>query len=271
MVGTAQARIFPCATASVALPCINDTTSPSAFGCEQRHPNHRRYRRQRTQYALRQTHRSRNPLPWWRRHRALRHGRDPGRNSPPERHSRADPRSYQALGTLEYHGPKLDVYAYVGGEYGARTAYVNAAGAGVGYGSPLFNNAGCRTETLPTSANSALTSVNLSGGTGAPTKTGLSPTAYNGFLPGALGACTADTRNLIEGTLGFWYRFYNGPKGRLQSGLQYSYTVRNTWSGIRTKQESLVPQESKHGPHLVPLLPAVEESGKSCGIEVPLS
>jgi len=46
-----------------------------------------------------------------------------------------------------------------------------------------------------------------------------------------LGSCTADTRNLIEGTLGFWYRFYNGPKGRLQSGLQYSYTVRNTWSG----------------------------------------
>jgi hypothetical protein len=39
-------------------------------------------------------------------------------------------------------------------------------------------------------------------------------------------------RAVIEGTLGFWYRFYNGPKGRFQFGTQYSYVVRKTWSGI---------------------------------------
>jgi hypothetical protein len=50
-------------------------------------------------------------------------------------------------------------------------------------------------------------------------------------LPGSLSNCTADTRNIIEGSLGFWYRFYQGPKGRLQSGVQYSYAVRNTWAG----------------------------------------
>lgn len=230
VVGTARARIFPCATASVAFPCINDTTSPSAFGANND---------TRTTGGIGVNARNM----FFDKHIEVgihflggdgvgRYGTAGIQDVTARPNGTLAPiRSYQALGTLEYHGPKLDVYAYVGGEYGARTAYVNAAGAGVGYGSPLFNNAGCRTETLPNSANSALTSVNLSGGTGAPTKTGLSPTAYNGFLPGALGSCTADTRNLIEGSLGFWYRFYNGPKGRLQSGLQYSYTVRNTWSG----------------------------------------
>ncbi len=44
--------------------------------------------------------------------------------------------------------------------------------------------------------------------------------------------CTADTRAIIEGTAGFWYRFYNGPKGRFRFGTQYSYVTRQTWSGI---------------------------------------
>ena len=110
-------------------------------------------------------------------------------------------RSYQALGTLELHAtPKLDIYAYVGGEYLRRASYINPInGVVVGYGSNAFSNKGCNTETLPSSGNTALTSINLSGGTAAPTKTGLSPTAYNGFLPGALGSCTADTRNILKG------------------------------------------------------------------------
>src|SRR5581483_7558468 len=33
-------------------------------------------------------------------------------------------RNYQALGTLEYHGKKLDIYTNVGGEYDQRTAYL---------------------------------------------------------------------------------------------------------------------------------------------------
>jgi len=122
-------------------------------------------------------------------------------------------RDYQGLGTLEYHGKKLDVYSYAGMEYAGR-AYdfdplLNAgAGGYVGYGAPEFSNAGCYTETAP-------------GGT-----------APAGFNPGALGKCTADTRAIMEGTLGFWYRFYNGPKGRFQFGTQYSYLTRHTWSGV---------------------------------------
>jgi hypothetical protein len=114
-------------------------------------------------------------------------------------------RAYQALGTLEWHSAKWDIYTNAGGEYAARTAYLNSAGKGVGYGSTLFNNSGCSTEIVPGSGN--------------------------GFTPGALTNCTGDTRNIIQGTFGFWYRFYKGPKGTVQWGPQYSYVVRNTWSG----------------------------------------
>ncbi len=116
-------------------------------------------------------------------------------------------RGYQGLSTLEWHGKKLDVYLYGGAEYASRTAQTDPiSGKEVGYGAPLFVNSGCSTETLP--------SVNT------------------GFTPGALANCTGDTRALIEGTGGFWYRFYNGPKGRFQFGSQYSYVTRNTWSGV---------------------------------------
>jgi hypothetical protein len=122
-------------------------------------------------------------------------------------------KNLQGLGTLEWHGKKLDVYLYTGAEYAARTASFDpnlksGAGAPVGYGATTFSNAGCYTETVPsTTVGSA------------------------GFNPGSLSNCTADTRAVIEGTAGFWYRLYNGPRGRLQFGTQYSYVTRQTWSG----------------------------------------
>jgi len=115
-------------------------------------------------------------------------------------------RNYQGLATLEWHGPKLDVYMNVGAEYNSRAYdFDPISGKYVGYGSPKFNNAGCYSETLP--QNGA------------------------GFLPGSLANCTADTRALTEGTIGFWYRLYNGPRGRVQFGPQFSYVNRQTWSG----------------------------------------
>ena len=42
---------------------------------------------------------------------------------------------------------------------------------------------------------------------------------------------------MIEGTIGFWYRFYQGPKGRVQFGGQYSYLVKNTWTGTDSSGE----------------------------------
>ncbi|MGA9981082.1 MAG: hypothetical protein WBQ08_20845 [Candidatus Sulfotelmatobacter sp.] len=122
-------------------------------------------------------------------------------------------KNLQGLSTLELHLKKFDIYGYGGVEYAARTYdYDSTVLAGattpvgdVGYGAPGFSNAGCLTETPPGSG---------------------------GFSPGSLSHCTADTRALIEGTAGFWYRFYSGPRGKFQFGTQYSYVTRNTWSGV---------------------------------------
>jgi Skp family chaperone for outer membrane proteins len=117
----------------------------------------------------------------------------------------------QGLTTLEWHGKKLDLYGYSGAEYAARTWDFDpfadkGKGGPVGYGAPLFNNTGCGTETVPT--------------------------ANSGFAPGTLADCTADTRVVIEGTAGFWYKFYSGQRGTLRFGAQYSYLTRNVWSGV---------------------------------------
>ncbi len=115
-------------------------------------------------------------------------------------------RSYQGLGTLEWHSPKFDVYGNAGVEYLKKAYLANAAHVLVGYGLPTSNNSGCLVEVVPT-------------GTA-------------GVTPGAAANCTGDTRNLIEGTFGFWFKPYNGPKGRIQLGPQYSYLVKNTWGGV---------------------------------------
>lgn len=126
-------------------------------------------------------------------------------------------RNYQGMGTIILHPtPKLDLYGYAGGEYDARASYIAVRSVntgtvavpnivnqnfGVGYGSPLNSNSGCLTESLPTNQNT----------------------------PAALGSCEQDNRTIIEGTFGFWYRFYQGERGRMQFGAQYSYVTRNTW------------------------------------------
>jgi hypothetical protein len=121
-------------------------------------------------------------------------------------------KNLHGLGTLEWHGKKLDIYSYGGAEYAARTwgiDYTNpSAPVEVGYGAPGFNNTGCYLETAPGTS-----------------------TLVSGPVAGSLSKCTADTRVLLEGTVGFWYRFYSGPRGRFQYGTQYSYVTRNTWSG----------------------------------------
>jgi hypothetical protein len=146
--------------------------------------------------------------------------------------------NFQALGTLILHPTsKLDVYMYVGGEFEERTGYIKSGSTpNEGYGYASLNNSGCWTETLPIAAPS--TSTNL----GVPTGVGGS----TGFIPGALSNCTGDTRNLIEGTLGFWYRFYKGPKGTFQYGMQYSNFIRNTWVGVGS---TTIPAAASGQPH----------------------
>jgi hypothetical protein len=142
-------------------------------------------------------------------------------------------RTGHGLAGLEGHTSKFDLYAYGGAEYGARTAYVgynsiavtktpaippnaaNPAGDSAtttttfklnqigGYGSPFANNSGCNTENPPA----------------------------NQLTPSGGGTCAGDIRVIMEGTLGFWYKLYQGSKGGFRWGLQYSYFSKNGWSG----------------------------------------
>ena len=129
-------------------------------------------------------------------------------------------RSYQGLATLEFHFPKLDVYFNGGEDYSGHRFQTDTLGTGkvVGYGAPNYADGGCYTETLPSSSG---------------------PGGYN-F--GGLGSCSGQTHSVIEGTFGFWIKPYNGPRGRLQFGPQYSYISRNAWAGAgATSGTSLSP------------------------------
>ncbi len=142
-------------------------------------------------------------------------------------------RTGHGLGTLEFHpSPKFDIYFNYGGEYAWRAAYqgynsitvtktpaipATATSTAIpattttafklnqigGYGSPFANNSGCSVENPPS------TDIAPSGG----------------------GTCAGDTRFIWEATVGFWHKIYQGPKGGLRWGVQYSYITRLGWSG----------------------------------------
>jgi hypothetical protein len=138
-----------------------------------------------------------------------------------------------ALGEVVLHpNAKWDIYADFGGEYGWRTAFtgydsiavvktplipatatspailatttttIKTNGIG-GYGSPFANNSGCSTQSPPS----------------------------NQLTPSGGGSCAGDTRIVLEGTIGFWNKIIQGPKGGLRWGIQYSYFTRSGWSG----------------------------------------
>jgi len=146
--------------------------------------------------------------------------------------------------------PRLQIYMYYGGDYAGREDYANAGAttlaiaaspyfcpatagafpcttapsaanmaaggswgahftsgaAALGYGSRLLSNSACNTNSAP---------------------------GYNGSSTGyyAGGSCGAQTRDVQEGTLGYWYDIYRGDRGRMRQGFQYSYAVREAWSG----------------------------------------
>jgi hypothetical protein len=169
-------------------------------------------------------------------------------------------RTAHGLAELEYHSAKWDLFAYLGTEYASRTAYtgyntitvsktpaitylptkgtyplcpspdpvtgactvpattstkITTNGIG-GYGSPFANNSGCQTEGIPSNS------------------LGQFPPPSTPFSTSG-GTCAGDIRQISEGTLGFWYKFYNGPKGGFRLGVQYSYFEKFGWSGNNNK------------------------------------
>ncbi|HTV07271.1 MAG TPA: hypothetical protein VME86_18010, partial [Acidobacteriaceae bacterium] len=108
-------------------------------------------------------------------------------------------RAFSALSTLESSPTKrLSLYFNYGGDYVYRRYFGK-----VGYGDPLTNMSGCNTE----------------------------PVSGGSFTPANPSNCGANNKDVQEFTSGYWYNFYNGPKGTLRQGLQYSYIERNLWSG----------------------------------------
>ncbi len=128
-------------------------------------------------------------------------------------------KNYQGLASIELHPTKkLDFDLYAGAEYAQRTVYLSTLGSSagklIGYAPLSSTNAGCNTETLPTSTGNGLA--------------GAAP--YN---PGTPANCLGATRIVEEGTAEVVYRFYSSPKyGRLQESIQYSYLTRDAWAGL---------------------------------------
>ena len=110
--------------------------------------------------------------------------------------------AYSAMAGLIGHPTKAnDVYAYFGVEHvSARYDLATVKGKTAllaGYGSPLVNNTSCGTELATSPA-----------------------------------ACSPLTSGTAEITVGDWYKFLQGPYGKMQVGFQYSYVRRYVFQGI---------------------------------------
>ena len=118
------------------------------------------------------------------------------------------------LSTLEWHAtPRLDIYANYGGDYVGKSIFLTQGGKKEGYGlGEAFT--GCGTETIPTG-----------------------PT-----YPASNSGCTGQTRDIQESTIGYWYDFYKGPKGRLRQGIQYSYAERFIWDNLALTTGNVSPK-----------------------------
>jgi hypothetical protein len=147
------------------------------------------------------------------------------------------------LGALEWHAtPKLDLYAYLGGEYAGRAAYsgynsvkivTTPAVPGCGaLGQPPCPGGGTQ-PGYPTFTTTTITENGI-GGYGSRSANnvncGVEPSPGGSSLPGS-GSCAGDIRYIGEGTVGFWHKLYQGDKGRVQWGIQYSYLYKTGWSG----------------------------------------
>lgn len=143
------------------------------------------------------------------------------------------------LGTIDWHvTPKIDIYAYVGGEYAGRAAYTGYTSVtGTATTVPVtLTSEGGASIIYPETQTTWKTSFTGFGGYGGPTatNTGCSvelPPAGNSAPSGGAN-CAGDTRYISETTIGFWHKLYQGEKGRLQWGIQYSYFYKNSWSGV---------------------------------------
>jgi hypothetical protein len=100
------------------------------------------------------------------------------------------------LAGLTLHATKdLDVYVFGGREQAQARIFSGPTGLAYGYGNPLYLNAGCFTE-------------------------------------GSSATCNGNTKEIDQITGGFWHKPYQGKFGKIQWGVQYSYTERKAFEGV---------------------------------------
>jgi hypothetical protein len=113
---------------------------------------------------------------------------------------------FSALSTIELNPtPRLNMYFNYGADYIDRDYVLNGA-TQVGYGARSTNMSGCTVEPVSTASIPAA-------------------------APIAPSNCGNNNKDVQEFTAGYWYNIYNGPKGRLRQGVQYSWFQRDLWSG----------------------------------------
>jgi hypothetical protein len=150
-------------------------------------------------------------------------------------------RTAHGLARLEWHAtPKFDIYAYWGGEFAWRAGYSGYDAVTITKTTAIpatsTTTAGVTTTTpaIPATTTTKISTTGIGGyGNFAANNTGCATEGVpvNDFNPSAGSNCAGDIRLIQESTLGFWYKFYQGSKGRMQFGIQYSYVAKDAWSG----------------------------------------
>ncbi|MFT8720453.1 hypothetical protein [Acetobacter sp.] len=107
-------------------------------------------------------------------------------------------------GVIAHPNNRLDVYGYFGTQWAGRS-YSTVGTSALGYGNPLSSNAGCNIELSS--------------------------------LP-----CTANIHNVMEGTIGAWWRFLKGRYGTVEAGAQLAYSHVQAWDGAGGRPHTSVSQ-----------------------------
>ncbi|NHN87276.1 hypothetical protein [Acetobacter conturbans] len=97
-------------------------------------------------------------------------------------------------GVIAHPNNRFDIYGYFGTQWAGRS-YSDVGGSALGYGNPLSSNAGCNIELSS--------------------------------LP-----CTGNIHNVMEGTIGAWWRFLKGRYGTVEAGAQIAYSRVQAWQGV---------------------------------------
>jgi hypothetical protein len=150
-------------------------------------------------------------------------------------------RTAHGLARIELHPtPKLDLYGYWGLEYAWRAGYSGydtitiTKTTAIPATSTTTGGVTTATPAIPATTHTVISTTGIGGyGNFAANNSGCASEGVpvNDFNPSSGANCAGDIRLIQEATVGFWYKFYQGPKGRFQFGVQYSYLAKDAWSG----------------------------------------